>query len=582
VTSTTTRTDRTIAELPKLFERARWVLQNNGWVAPAVLSSLEARIAERPSVTPLAGRSILAQYLIDLHLLSREQANELDTILLAQLTMPEFRLLRKIGSGGMGTVFLAEYLATGQQVALKTINAKLAGEDDFVSRFHREANALQKIDHPSVAKTIATGDGEGHCWLAMDYIDGPSLMHVLREHRILPEAYALSLTRQLAGGLGHVWKTANLVHRDLKPENILVIRTKASAEHGPNDNPFPLTDIAKLIDFGLVKSNTEDDRLTQTGMTIGTPLYMSPEQVRGEKLDCRSDIYGLGATLYHLLTGSTPFTGSSPGAIMSAHLTQPVPDPGDKVPTISEQTRQIIRMCMGKQAKDRYTTFEALEQACAESLEDLIKRGSSGERLLRKPMAVNKTTRRSGEVRLNPDEQRKLQAAPEASGIKATRISGEIALAKEEQRRLGIDSDSQASDDIQSHLPPPIPTPIPGMSGKPDGMNRPEQAGRPGTRTLPGRSGPLANQPPRRGTAELAPSSDSPVPGESRPTPQGTTRKGDVAPPVLRVLTRRIPTPDINESKAFSDVPHTVGVGVLPWVVLVVSGAAVAVYAFLF
>ena len=327
----------------------------------------------------------VGRFLVDQQVINRDQAAELEEILKTQANFPHYRLTRKLGSGGMGTVFLAEHLTSGRQVALKTMNARLEDDKDFIGRFHREAKALGQVHHPNIAEIIESGENKGHCWLAMEFIDGPSLMSMLKDYRVLPEAYALRICRQVAEGLGHVWSTAHLVHRDLKPENILVIRNR-----GAGGDLFPADDQSKLIDFGLVKSEDKDDRLTQTGMTIGTPLYMSPEQVRGDKLDCRSDVYGLGATLYHLLTGFTPFTGTSPGSIMSAHLTEPVPDPGSRVPSLSKLTRDLVMMSMAKDPRDRFFTFEGLVKAIDGALAECGSKGTGTLRLLRKPLVLNK------------------------------------------------------------------------------------------------------------------------------------------------------------------------------------------------
>jgi serine/threonine protein kinase len=380
--------DPITGSLASQLDVATPILQANHWVTKPQLDHLRSRVLEATAPTTIAGRSALAQFLLDNRLLPRDQILDLDAILKSQVTLPEFQLQRKIGSGGMGTVFLALHHATGRSVALKTMNARLAEDKDFIERFHREARSLEAVRNEHIAEIIASGENDGTCWLAMEYIEGPSLMKLLKEHRLLPEAYALSLAIQLAEGLGHVWDKAGLVHRDLKPENILVVR----AHKG--DVPFPLTDVAKLIDFGLVKSNNDDDRLTQTGMTIGTPLYMSPEQVRGEKLDCRSDIYGLGATLYHLLTGSTPFSGTSPGAIMSAHLTESVPDPGDRVPSLSKATRTLVMTAMAKEVDKRPASFAAFGQACRDALEKLEEKSEASPKFLRKPLVIKQPVRR--------------------------------------------------------------------------------------------------------------------------------------------------------------------------------------------
>ena len=381
--------DPITGSLASQLDAATAILQANNWVTKPQLDHLRSKVLDATAPVTTAGRSALAQFLLDNRLLPRDQVLDLDAIMKNQVTLPEFQLQKKVGAGGMGTVFLALHHATGRMVALKTMNARLAEDKDFIERFHREARSLEAVRNEHIAEIIASGENDGTCWLAMEYIEGPSLMKLLKEHRLLPEAYALSLTLQLTEGLGHVWEKAGLVHRDLKPENVLVVRGHKVEE------PFPLTDVAKLIDFGLVKSNNEDDRLTQTGMTIGTPLYMSPEQVRGEKLDCRSDIYGLGATLYHLLTGVTPFLGTSPGAIMSAHLTEAVPDPGDRVPSLSKATRILVMTAMAKDVDKRYLSFAAFGQACREALEKLEDKSVAGPKFLRKPLVIKQPVRRS-------------------------------------------------------------------------------------------------------------------------------------------------------------------------------------------
>jgi serine/threonine protein kinase len=382
----TNATETSSASLCRRLEVAVPVIQRNGWATTAQLEHMSILAQQVVEPLPAAGRSVLGTFLLERKLLTKEQVNELETIVKVQVFFADFTLHKKIGSGGMGTVFLATHSSTGREVALKTINTRLADEGDFVSRFVREAKALSSVRHPYVAEIIGSGEANGHCWLAMEFIDGPSLMSLLKDHKVLPEPYALHLVRQVAEGLQHVWDSAGMVHRDIKPENILVLRDRG------NDQMFPLTDTAKLIDFGLVKTNQEDERLTQTGMTIGTPLYMSPEQVRGDKLDCRSDVYGLGTTLYHLLTGSTPFIGSSPGAIMSAHLTQAVPDPGARVPSLGQATRTLVMTAMAKDPDQRFLTFSGFIAALDKALAAVEHKTSEFPKLLRKPMVLKAPT----------------------------------------------------------------------------------------------------------------------------------------------------------------------------------------------
>lgn len=345
----------------------------NGWAGPAHIERLRPLMKD--------GRQLM-KALVDQHIAPPESLAQFDLLLHLQAQLTDFTILKKLGAGGMGTVYLTKHHDTGREVALKVISARLAGDSEFLGRFHRETQALIGLHHPHLANIIASGSAGSTHYLAMDHINGPSLAALLKEYRALPEDYVLRLMRQVADCLHYVYTTAGLVHRDVKPENILIQRQPGATDL------FPIDDEAKLIDFGLVKSANDDEHLTQTGMTIGTPLYMSPEQVRGEKLDCRSDIYGLGATIFHLLTGSPPFKGTSPGAIMSAHLTDPVPDPGTLVPSLSAETRRLVTISMSKKTDDRFMTFEALIRALDSAMEVAGERAGGAIKLLRKPLVI--------------------------------------------------------------------------------------------------------------------------------------------------------------------------------------------------
>jgi len=529
------------------------VMLANNWVTKPQLDHIKMRVLNAKDPVPSAGRSLLAQFLLDNRLLPRDQVADLDTLVRNQATLPEFQLTKKIGAGGMGTVFLAIHTATKRQVALKTMNARLADDKDFVERFHREARALEKVRNEHIAEIIASGETEGTCWLAMEYIEGPSLMSLLKEHRVLPEHYALNLTRQIAEGLGHVWSTARLIHRDIKPENVLVVR------HRLGDELFPSTDTAKLIDFGLVKSNSDDDRLTQTGMTIGTPLYMSPEQVRGETLDCRSDIYGVGATLYHLLTGQTPFAGSSPGAIMSAHLTETVPDPGDRVPSLSILTRQ-----MAKSTEKRYTTFEALIAACNEALSSIDHKSGSMPRLLRKPMVLKNPVKRSGEFTADGHD---INAPPQA----ATGVSGRTSGAA-----------SSTSPNSARTQTPTTPSPRQISTSRPQTEQRHVSK----NITVPGKvhSAPALVTPKSHSSSEKQATTNFYTPSPSvRPTGPQTSNRTAIVPhgakhnPSVATSSGEIQPPVI--SSAFVENPPSPGMGLMPWLVL--GFAVLALGAFL-
>jgi serine/threonine protein kinase len=530
--------------LEELLDQAGPVILANGWVTQEqwIEIDLSVRTGNRP--TPTVGRSVITSALLERKVLTRDQGLDLDAILISQRLFTDFRLERKLGSGGMGTVFLARHVPTNRAVALKTMNARLAADQGFVERFHREARALERLDHPNVAQIIASGEEGGECWLAMEYIQGPSLMSLLKQHKILPEAWCLQVTRQIAAGLGYVWTTAGLVHRDLKPENILV--TGEDLAQPP---------VAKLIDFGLVKNNQEDDRLTQTGMTIGTPLYMSPEQVRGEKLDVRSDIYGLGATLFHLLTGGTPYNGSSPGTIMSAHLTEAVPDPGARVPSLSQGTRTLVMTAMAKSVDQRFLSCEALIQACDQALEALEPQRGDAPKLLRKPLIL-KPIRRERTPLANevlpplpmpaPQDARRASSADSARRPVATadRRSSSVS-----ERRPVATADHRSPNASERRL---------GAVAQTDSQRLKAQ----------------------EALTELLPDAEhGQTSGPLQPTP------AVAKPPSSRQLKSPLPLapPAVDKSRprsaAFTETHHSAGIGLLPWVVL--SAAVLALLGYL-
>ncbi len=376
------------ARAPDVVTAVTELVTANGWSNPAKIAEALSKAAGRQGALDTPFKALVS--LFEQGILSREQLNELDGLMQQQVNFPTYRLIKKLGAGGMGTVYLAVQQGSGRKLALKTIIGRLKEDADFVGRFHRESKVLIGLSHRNIAEVIESGESSGVCYMAMEYIQGPSLASLLRTHQVLPELYVLRICRQVAEGLAYVYDKAELVHRDIKPENVLIARSSDDAS-----DPFPLDDVAKLIDFGLVKPVDDDERLTQTGMTIGTPLYMSPEQIRGEKIDCRSDIYGLAATMYHLLTGVTPFAGTSPGSIMSAHLTQDVPDPGNRVPSLLASTRELVMMAMAKKAADRFLSFEGFIKALDRAISQLDEKHLSAPRLLRKPLVLKGPVRKT-------------------------------------------------------------------------------------------------------------------------------------------------------------------------------------------
>ncbi len=315
-----------------------------------------------------------------------------------------FKILSTIGAGAMGVVYLAEEPDENKKIALKVINSKHCDDKDFIKRFHRETKAMSELQHENIASSIGSGEYKDQLYLAMEFIDGPSLSEILADHGPVPEPYAVRCVKQIAEGLDYAHDKCGIIHRDIKPANILIQREESGKE---NLNLYIDQDTAKIIDFGLAKSTDGNDDLTMTGLTMGTPHYMAPEQIRGDAdMNHRADIYALGATLYHLLTGEPPFDGNSPGAIMLAHINNPIPDPSDTIPSIKSETVSIVKMCLAKETKDRFGTFRAVINACENVLKSFGSDSGTDMRILRKPLKLQNTQ----------SVKRKKQHSPSSSG----------------------------------------------------------------------------------------------------------------------------------------------------------------------
>ena len=222
-----------------------------------------------------------------------------------------YKLIKKIGEGGMGSVFLAEDTHVGRPCALKVLPEKYATDREFLTRFRREAIATGKLNHPNIVVAHTVGEESGTHFYAMEYCDGMSLGDVIDRGGEIPWRMAVDVMVQVCQGLEHAHEHG-IIHRDIKPANIFICRPLGAEDR---EATLPKGFVAKILDLGLSKTLTtgaESSFLTQTGTTLGTPHYISPEQIVAEKkLDGRSDIYSLGATFYHLLTGRTPFSGST-------------------------------------------------------------------------------------------------------------------------------------------------------------------------------------------------------------------------------------------------------------------------------
>ncbi|MFH0939769.1 MAG: serine/threonine-protein kinase [Planctomycetota bacterium] len=257
-----------------------------------------------------------------------------------------FEILEKVGQGSMGAVFRARQISMDRIVAIKILPPKLAMDSDFKNRFMHEARISAKLSHINIINGIDCGDCGGYTFFAMEFVDGQTVKQILKARGQFPVDEAVSIVRQITQALIYA-KQQRLVHRDIKPDNIMVTPSG----------------VAKLCDLGLARQThaTEDANMLQVGLTVGTPHYISPEQVRGEKdVDFHSDIYSLGATFFHILVGKPLFEGPTNSAVMSLHVTNEVPNPCDIVPNIPIGYGQIISKMMAKNATDRYNAPEEL------------------------------------------------------------------------------------------------------------------------------------------------------------------------------------------------------------------------------
>ena len=250
-----------------------------------------------------------------------------------------YEIVAKLGEGGMGAVYRAKVRHTGAVVALKVLPKRIAADGNFVERFHREAELASRLDHPNIVRAIESGTSGGYHYFAMEFVDGRNVGERLEREGPLPEREALDIVRHVALALQHAG-SVGLVHRDVKPENIFLT---ADAQ-------------AKLGDMGLAREAGEEDlRITRDGMMVGTPYYVSPEQARGARdLDTRSDIYSLGASLYHMLTGEVPFEGETALEVINKHLNEDLPWPSYVNPKVSEGASVLVAKMMAKERADRY------------------------------------------------------------------------------------------------------------------------------------------------------------------------------------------------------------------------------------
>src|SRR5437870_1730340 len=281
-----------------------------------------------------------------------------------------FRVESFLGEGAMGTVYLAEETRTGRRVALKLLAPELARDERFRRRFLRETELAASLEHPHVVPIIASGEEDGTLYLAMVYVEGADLRKVLRRDGRLEPKRALDLIAQVAKALEMAHK-AGLVHRDVKPGNILVAE-------GPEGEH------AYVCDFGLARHLSSVSSLTSDRGFVGTIDYVPPEQIEGETVDRRADVYSLGCVLYECLAGARPFDRDSELSVLFAHLNDPPPRLTDLQPDLPAAFDTVFATALAKSPGDRYATCGELAAAARAAMrgEVLQRRRRRGRRIL--------------------------------------------------------------------------------------------------------------------------------------------------------------------------------------------------------
>ncbi|MFH1419902.1 MAG: serine/threonine-protein kinase [Planctomycetota bacterium] len=271
--------------------------------------------------------------------------------------LPGFQLMRKIGAGAMASVYMAKQLSLDRVVAIKVLPPRLSEDAEFVDRFHKEGQAAARLNHNNIVQAIDVGEYGGSHYFVMEYVDGKTVHDEMSQIKAYSEQAALDIIIQIARALEHS-HARGFIHRDVKPKNIMITKDRT----------------AKLADMGLAREATDAKAAAaEKGRAYGTPYYISPEQIRGEEdVDFRADIYSLGATFYHMITGKVPFDGTTPADIMHKHLRETLTPVDHLNPALSTGLAEVIERAMAKDRRRRY-------QSTSDLLLDLeaVRRGES-------------------------------------------------------------------------------------------------------------------------------------------------------------------------------------------------------------
>jgi len=293
--------------------------------------------------------TMLKDLMVDLGYVTKTQAERLKTSIklskVAAHQIPGYKIQGKLGAGAMAVVYKAKQLSLNRTVAIKVLPKRFSENPEYVERFYKEGQAAGKLNHNNIVQAFDVGEAGGYHYFVMEYVEGKTIYEDLATGKVFDEDEALDIIIQVAHALNHA-HSCGLIHRDVKPKNIM-INTDG---------------VVKLADMGLARETTDiETAQTEAGKAYGTPYYIAPEQIRGKiDIDGRADIYGLGATLYHMVTGRVPFMADDPSDVMRKHLREQLIPPDHINTMLSAGISEVIEVMMAKRKGDRYNNVEEL------------------------------------------------------------------------------------------------------------------------------------------------------------------------------------------------------------------------------
>lgn len=309
------------------------------------LRSSLGELKNRRKVNP----TMLRDVMVELGYITESQSDRLKKSLKEQKAaahrIPGYKILGKLGSGAMAIVYQAKQLSLNRMVAIKVLPKRFSENPEYVERFYKEGQAAAKLNHTNIVQAYDVGQAGGYSYFVMEYVEGKTLYDDLSAGKVYSEKEAVDIIIQVAHALAHA-HTRGLIHRDVKPKNIM------TTTNGK----------VKLADMGLARETADIEAAqSEAGKAYGTPYYIAPEQIRGEvDIDGRADIYGLGATFYHMVTGRVPFMADDPSDVMRKHLRDPLVPPDHINTSLSAGVSEVIEIMMAKKKRNRYKDVEEL------------------------------------------------------------------------------------------------------------------------------------------------------------------------------------------------------------------------------